>query len=253
MGTVFSPEGDPAGQRLERLAAILSHHGLTYLEFKDGQTSIVLKREDPANPPQSAAQPPVQLFVQPGPGQQVSAGGQERHFPSEHEQSTRDGVAGAAFSVGQGAFLGTSSDANARAAADASIGAPSRCHPGRRGEAAASPQQGGGFGAGAAAGTVVAGSGTGAGGADAADTAGSDHFEPVTAPLVGLAYRSKEPGATPFVEVGDEVAQGEVLCLIEAMKLFNEVKAPRAGTISKVLFKDGDLIEYGAPLFLMSS
>ena len=71
----------------------------------------------------------------------------------------------------------------------------------------------------------------------------------VTAPLVGLAYKAKEPGAEPFVKPGDKVAEGTVLCLIEAMKMFNEVKAPEAGTISKVHFNDGELVEFGAPLF----
>jgi acetyl-CoA carboxylase biotin carboxyl carrier protein len=70
----------------------------------------------------------------------------------------------------------------------------------------------------------------------------------VTAPLVGVVYRSREPGATPLVECGQRVTEGEVLCLIEAMKLFNEITAPCSGTISAVLFKDATLVEYGAPL-----
>lgn len=71
----------------------------------------------------------------------------------------------------------------------------------------------------------------------------------VMAPLVGLAYRSKEPGAEPFVQVGDAVEEGAVLCLIEAMKMFNEVKAPCSGVICAISFVDGDLVEFGAPLF----
>jgi pyruvate/2-oxoglutarate dehydrogenase complex dihydrolipoamide acyltransferase (E2) component len=71
----------------------------------------------------------------------------------------------------------------------------------------------------------------------------------VAAPLVGVVYRSREPSAAPFVACGQQVAEGEVLCLIEAMKLFNEVLAPCAGTIGAILFEDGMLAEYGAPLF----
>jgi acetyl-CoA carboxylase biotin carboxyl carrier protein len=70
----------------------------------------------------------------------------------------------------------------------------------------------------------------------------------VTAPLVGIAYRSREPGAAPLIEPGQTVAEGDVLCLIEAMKLFNEITAPVAGVIGEILFEDADLAEYGAPL-----
>ena len=75
----------------------------------------------------------------------------------------------------------------------------------------------------------------------------------ISAPIVGLAYRSKEPGAAPFVGVGDLVSKGATLCLIEAMKTFNEVKAPAAGTVSKIHFNDGDLVEFGALLFTLDS
>jgi acetyl-CoA carboxylase biotin carboxyl carrier protein len=70
----------------------------------------------------------------------------------------------------------------------------------------------------------------------------------VSAPLVGLVYRSREPGAPPFVERGQKVDEGDVLCIIEAMKLFNEITAPCTGTVDAVLFEDGTLAEYGAPL-----
>jgi acetyl-CoA carboxylase biotin carboxyl carrier protein len=70
----------------------------------------------------------------------------------------------------------------------------------------------------------------------------------VSAPLVGIVYRSREPGAPPLVECGQRVAKGDVLCLIEAMKLFNEITAPSAGTVETILFEDGALAEYGAAL-----
>ncbi|MDR2492865.1 MAG: acetyl-CoA carboxylase, biotin carboxyl carrier protein [Coriobacteriales bacterium] len=74
----------------------------------------------------------------------------------------------------------------------------------------------------------------------------------VRAPLVGMAYRSKEPGAAPFVNVGDTVERGTVVCLIEAMKMFNEIKAPCDGTVQAVHYEDGALVEHGAPLISLA-
>jgi len=73
----------------------------------------------------------------------------------------------------------------------------------------------------------------------------------IRAPLVGIAYRSKEPGSPPFVEVGDTVEVGTTLCLVEAMKMFNEVQASFSGTITKIHFEDSKLVEHGAPLFTL--
>jgi acetyl-CoA carboxylase biotin carboxyl carrier protein len=94
------------------------------------------------------------------------------------------------------------------------------------------------------------------GGSSAADSAGAPasydpHDTVVTAPLVGMAYRSSEPGAAPFVVEGQRVEQGDPLCLIEAMKLFNEIPSPQAGTIKKILFEDGALVDYAAPLIVI--
>jgi acetyl-CoA carboxylase biotin carboxyl carrier protein len=79
----------------------------------------------------------------------------------------------------------------------------------------------------------------------------SESQQVIKAPLVGIAYRSKDPESAPFAAVGDKVGEGTVLCLIEAMKMFNEVKAPCSGTISGIHFDDGDLVEFGKPLFSM--
>jgi len=67
--------------------------------------------------------------------------------------------------------------------------------------------------------------------------------------LVGIAYRSKDPQSQPFVALGDAVQEGTTLCLIEAMKLFNEVKSTISGTIVGIHFGDAELVEHGAPLF----
>ncbi|MDP2795160.1 MAG: acetyl-CoA carboxylase biotin carboxyl carrier protein [Sulfurisoma sp.] len=73
----------------------------------------------------------------------------------------------------------------------------------------------------------------------------------VKAPMVGTFYRSGSPGAAAFVEVGQVVKQGDTLCIIEAMKLMNEIEADASGTIKAVLAENGQAVEYGQPLFLI--
>jgi acetyl-CoA carboxylase biotin carboxyl carrier protein len=84
---------------------------------------------------------------------------------------------------------------------------------------------------------------------NAQQLAGRELSFTVTAPLLGMVYRASSPQATPFVAVGQQVHEGDVLCLIEAMKSFNEVPAPKDGVIQEIHFEDGTLAEYGAPLF----
>ncbi len=74
---------------------------------------------------------------------------------------------------------------------------------------------------------------------------------PVKAPIVGTFYASPSPDAGPFVKVGDTVQAGQVLCIIEAMKLMNEIEAETAGTIREILVKNADPVEYGQTLFLI--
>jgi acetyl-CoA carboxylase biotin carboxyl carrier protein len=73
----------------------------------------------------------------------------------------------------------------------------------------------------------------------------------VPSPMVGTAYRSSEPGAQPFVEVGDEVKAGQTILIVEAMKHMNEVAAPRAGKVVEILVEDGQPVEYGEPLMII--
>jgi acetyl-CoA carboxylase biotin carboxyl carrier protein len=73
----------------------------------------------------------------------------------------------------------------------------------------------------------------------------------VKAPMVGTFYRSPNPGAAPFVEVGQTVKEGEPLCIIEAMKLLNEIEADKAGVIKEILVENGEPVEYGQPLFVI--
>jgi acetyl-CoA carboxylase biotin carboxyl carrier protein len=73
----------------------------------------------------------------------------------------------------------------------------------------------------------------------------------VTSPLVGTFYRAASPDAQPFVEVGDRVSKGQVICIVEAMKLMNEIEADVDGVIAKVLVENSQPVEYGEPLFLV--
>ncbi len=73
----------------------------------------------------------------------------------------------------------------------------------------------------------------------------------VKSPMVGTFYRSSAPGAPAFVEVGASIKQGDTLCIIEAMKLLNEIDADVAGTVTKILVENGQPVEFGQPLFVI--
>ncbi len=73
----------------------------------------------------------------------------------------------------------------------------------------------------------------------------------VKAPMVGTFYRSPNPGAAPFVDVGQSVKEGDALCIIEAMKLLNEIEADKSGVIKEILVENGEPVEYGQPLFVI--
>jgi acetyl-CoA carboxylase biotin carboxyl carrier protein len=73
----------------------------------------------------------------------------------------------------------------------------------------------------------------------------------VNSPMVGTFYRAPSPGASPFVEVGQNVKAGDTLCIIEAMKLLNQIEADKSGTIKAILAENGEPIEYGQPLFVI--
>lgn len=74
---------------------------------------------------------------------------------------------------------------------------------------------------------------------------------PVTAPMVGTVYLAPQPGADPFVKVGDAVTEQQTVALIEAMKTFNPVRAPRAGTVTRILVGDTDPVEFGEDLMII--
>jgi len=73
----------------------------------------------------------------------------------------------------------------------------------------------------------------------------------VKSPMVGAFYRSSSPGSKPFVEVGDQVKVGDTLCIIEAMKLLNQIEADKSGVVKKILVENGQPVEYNEPLFVI--
>ncbi len=74
---------------------------------------------------------------------------------------------------------------------------------------------------------------------------------PVTSPMTGIYYSAPNPGSAPFVKIGDEVAAGQVIGLIEAMKVFNEIPAPTSGTVTKMIIETGQLVNFGDPLLYL--
>jgi len=79
----------------------------------------------------------------------------------------------------------------------------------------------------------------------------SKHPGVVTSPMVGSAYRAAEPGAKPFVDIGSQVKVGDTLLIIEAMKTLNQIPAPRAGTVTQILFVDSQPVEFAEPMMII--
>ncbi len=78
---------------------------------------------------------------------------------------------------------------------------------------------------------------------------GNEHV--ITAPMVGTFYGAPSPGAKAFVEIGDEIKVGQVLCIIEAMKMMNQIEADKAGRVTSIMARNGDPVEFGQPLFVV--
>ncbi len=82
-----------------------------------------------------------------------------------------------------------------------------------------------------------------------AETQKDDGMQAITAPMVGVFYAAPSPDAAPYVSVGSAVKKGDVICIIEAMKLMNEITATQDGTIKEICVQNGDIVEFGQPLF----
>jgi acetyl-CoA carboxylase biotin carboxyl carrier protein len=86
----------------------------------------------------------------------------------------------------------------------------------------------------------------------AAAAAAADDLNAVKAPMVGTFYRSATPGGKAFIEVGDTVQKGQAICIIEAMKLMNEIESDKAGVVKAILIENGQPVEYGEPLIVIA-
>jgi acetyl-CoA carboxylase biotin carboxyl carrier protein len=73
----------------------------------------------------------------------------------------------------------------------------------------------------------------------------------VKSPMVGTFYRASSPGAKAFVEIGDTIKEGETICIVEAMKILNEIEADKSGTVTQILVENGQAVEYGQPLYVI--
>jgi acetyl-CoA carboxylase biotin carboxyl carrier protein len=87
--------------------------------------------------------------------------------------------------------------------------------------------------------------------AAAAPVSDASHPGAVPSPMVGTAFRAPEPGGRPYVEVGDQVRQGQTLLIVEAMKTMNQIPAPRSGKVTKILVEDGQPVEFGEALLII--
>ena len=87
--------------------------------------------------------------------------------------------------------------------------------------------------------------------APAAPARRKDDANYVTAPMVGTFYAAPSPTAKPFVQIGDTVKEGDVLCIIESMKMMNQIESDRAGKVTAIMVKNGEPVEFGQPLFVI--
>ena len=92
---------------------------------------------------------------------------------------------------------------------------------------------------------------TAAGAPPAAERAPRNDEHTVTSPMVGTYYASASPGAKPFVEIGSEIKVGQILCIIEAMKMMNQIESDKEGRVTAMLAKNGEPVEFGQPLFII--
>ena len=98
---------------------------------------------------------------------------------------------------------------------------------------------------------IPAGPGAGSGAEGAMQEERVPDGHQVTAPMVGIYYEAPSPGKPPFIELGKSVARGDVLCIIEAMKIMNQVESEVSGVVTRILVDNGDPVEYGQPLFVI--
>jgi acetyl-CoA carboxylase biotin carboxyl carrier protein len=207
--------------KIQELLRLVAESGVSEVEIEEDDFKLTIRQDSP----QVVMQPPQQQYPaqmnyaspQPQPQAPPQRPAQQPPQQAPPQQAPPSGVPGG----------GQASSQNAGGGASAASAPP--------------PQDG------ASASTQETADGDAAE-ADA-DTAAEEHI--VKAPIVGTFYEAPSPDEDPFVEVGDAVSEGDVLCIIEAMKLMNEIECETSGTIKEVLVEDAEPVEFDQPLFVI--
>jgi acetyl-CoA carboxylase biotin carboxyl carrier protein len=205
--------------KIQELLRLVAESGVSEVEIEEEDFKLTIRQNSPqvlmqpAQPAQAAYGPPQPQWQQQGP---------PPASPQPHQQAPQQ-------------------------PAQPPSGQPQPSASGGAQQAAAG-QSGGGAQDGASAAPAQEASENGTAETDT-ETAAEEHV--VKAPIVGTFYEAPSPDSDPFVEVGDSVSEGDVLCIIEAMKLMNEIECETSGTIKEVLVEDAEPVEFDQPLFVI--
>lgn len=197
--------------KIQELLRLVTESEVSEVEIEEGDFKLIIRQNSPQVLMQPAGPPAQMQYGAPQPRQ---PSGQQPYAPQQAPPAPQQGQQPPA------------SSGNAQQTAD---------EPAQDGTSAASPPA-----------QETAENGT----AEAeTETAAEEHV--VKAPIVGTFYRAPSPDAEPFVEVGDSVSEGDVLCIIEAMKLMNEIECETSGTIQEILVENAEPVEFDQPLFVI--
>ena len=210
--------------KIQELLRLVAESGVSEVEIEEDDFKLTIRQNSPQVVMQPAGQPAQMQYAAPQPQQPMA---QQAYAPPQGQQAPPQAPQ-------PQPSTGTPQQ---------SAGSPG----GNPGSQAASEAPQDGTSAASAPAQDAAENGTAD--ADEAETAAQEHV--VKAPIVGTFYRAPSPDADPFVEVGDEVEEGDVLCIIEAMKLMNEIECETSGTIQEILVEDAEPVEFDQPLFVI--
>lgn len=203
--------------KIQELLRLVAESGVSEVEIEEDDFKLTIRQNSPQVVMQPTGQPAPMQYAAPQPRPQPA--------PQAHPPQQASPQPGAqSQSAGQQRPPAGASQASSEAAQDGT-------------SAASAPTQ-----------DPAAENGT-AEAEDEADTAADEHV--VKAPIVGTFYRAPSPDSDPFVAEGDSVAEGDVLCIIEAMKLMNEIECETSGTIKEILVEDAEPVEFDQPLFVL--
>jgi acetyl-CoA carboxylase biotin carboxyl carrier protein len=207
--------------KIQELLRLVAESGVSEVEIEEDDFKLTIRQNSPQVLMQPAGQPAQMQYAAPQPQQPVAPQAPPQGQPAPQAQPSPQPSASP-----QQQAAPSGGNPNPQAANEASQDGTS---------AASAPAQ------------ETAENGTAD--AEEAETAAQEHV--VKAPIVGTFYRAPSPDADPFVEVGDEVEEGDVLCIIEAMKLMNEIECETSGTVKEILVEDAEPVEFDQPLFVL--